>query len=117
MKFRRGEVNIICSDLEKSLHFYRDVLGFTPTTDAEGFYHMLFEGNQYLLLPTAKPSESVAPYATVAQFSMDLMVDDLAEAYAYFKEQGVVFAQEWHEGDSFFVIRDPDGLPWEVVGG
>jgi len=27
----------------------------------------------------------------------------------------VDFAQEWQEGKVMFVIRDPDGLPWEFI--
>ena len=46
MNFKLGEINIICTDVEASLRFYRDVLGFTPTTDEEGFYHLQFGGNQ-----------------------------------------------------------------------
>ena len=42
MEFRAGEINIICTDVEKSLKFYRDVLGFTPEQDEEGFYHLKF---------------------------------------------------------------------------
>jgi len=115
MKFRRGEINILCSNLEASLRFYVDILGFTPTTDAEGFYHLQFAGNQYLLLPIAARVDNPAPYGSVPQFSMDLLADDLGAAYAYFKARGVTFAKEWTEGAAMFVIRDPDGLPWEVV--
>ncbi len=31
MKFAVGEINIICTNLEASLRFYRDILGFVPT--------------------------------------------------------------------------------------
>lgn len=116
MKFSAGEINIICTDVEQSLKFYRDILGFTPTQDNEGFYHLNFDGRQYLLLPTAKQSLPAEQYTKVAQFSMDLNVDDLETAYKYFQEHDVQFAIEWQEGASMFVIRDPDGLHWEVVG-
>ncbi len=115
MKFAPGEINIICTDLEASLKFYRDVLGFTPTQDDEGFYHMQFAGRQYLLLPTAKKLLPAGEYETVAQFSMDLNVDDLEAAYKYFQGHNVEFAMEWKTGSSMFVIRDPDGLHWEIV--
>lgn len=116
MQFTFGEINIICSDLEKSLHFYRDILGFTPTTDDEGFYHLQFGGNHYLLLPIAHPNEKTAPYGSIPQFSMDLMAENLEEAFTYFKENGVTFAKEWQAGAAMFVIRDPGGLPWEIIG-
>lgn len=116
MQFTPGEINIICTDLEASLVFYRDVLGFIPTQDEDGFYHMQFAGRQYLLLPTAKKSFPVDEYETVSQFSMDLNVEDIASAYKYFQEHEVEFATKWSEGLRMFVIRDPDGLHWEIVG-
>lgn len=115
MEYTFGEINIICSDLQKSLHFYRDILGFAPQQDDEGFYHLHLGSNQFLLLPIASESQMVAPYGTVAQFSMDLLVDDLKGAYAYFQEHGVSFARHWEVGRNMFVIRDPDGLHWEVI--
>ena len=29
VEFRPGELNVVCSDLERSTKFYRDVLGFS----------------------------------------------------------------------------------------
>lgn len=116
LMFTLGEINIICTNLDRTLHFYRDILGFEPTTDDEGFYHMRFGGKSFLLLPTAQQQAPAAAYETVAQFSMDLNVDDLEAAYTYLQQQGVTIAKPWQPGDAMFVIRDPDGLPWEVVG-
>jgi catechol 2,3-dioxygenase-like lactoylglutathione lyase family enzyme len=115
MKFEPGEINIICSDVQSSLQFYRDILEFTPERDEEGFYHLHFGKRQYLLLPFAQPSPQIAGDGTIPQFSMDLIVADIKAAYEYFKEHGVAFAQEWQEGEVMFVVRDPDGLPWEII--
>ncbi|MCA9888922.1 MAG: VOC family protein [Anaerolineae bacterium] len=116
MNFSFGEINIICTNLDRTLHFYRDVLGFTPTTDEEGFYHMKFGGNQFLLLPIASQPLPESPYGSMAGCSLDLQVGDLKAAYDYFVEQGVTIDTPWQPGKSMFVIRDPDGLPWEIVG-
>ena len=43
MQFKPGEINIICSDLQQSLHFYRDLLGFSVEIDDQGFYHLRCE--------------------------------------------------------------------------
>lgn len=43
------------------------------------------------------------------------MTSDIGAAFAYVKAHGVTFAREWTEGARMFVIRDPDGLPWEVI--
>ncbi|MBK8023433.1 MAG: VOC family protein [Chloroflexi bacterium] len=112
MKLEPGEINIICSDVHRSLHFYGDTLGFLPTLDAEGFYHLRAGAAQYLLLPTARRRP---PPGSTPEFSMDLVVDNLREAYAYFQAHGVVFAQDWRDGAAMFAIRDPDGLPWEII--
>ena len=115
MKFLAGEINIICTNVDNSLRFYRDVLGFTPTQDEDGFYHMQFDGRQYLLLPIAKVKFVESDYASIAQVSMDLNVDDIETAYQYFLSHDVEFAIKWGSGRSMFVICDPDGLHWEIV--
>jgi catechol 2,3-dioxygenase-like lactoylglutathione lyase family enzyme len=115
MQFKPGEINIICSDLQQSLQFYRDLLGFSVETDDEGFYHLRCAHYQYLLLPIAQPTVPIIPYGSVPQVSLDLLVDDLEAAYRFCQQHGVAFAKEWTEGAKMFVIRDPDGLPWEVV--
>lgn len=115
MQFTPGEINIICTDLQRSLRFYCDLLGFTAQTDEDGFYHLHCGNHQYLLLPVAKPADSTPPYGSVPQFSLDLLVDDLEAAYRLCQQQDVVFAKEWTEGAVMFVIRDPDGLPWEII--
>lgn len=116
MQFNVGEINIICTNLEASLKFYCDVLGFTPTQDADGYYHLQFGGRQYLLLPIAQEKLRETSYGKQAQISMDLYVDDLEQAYQYFQTHDVTFAIEWRPHASMFVIADPDGLHWEIVG-
>jgi catechol 2,3-dioxygenase-like lactoylglutathione lyase family enzyme len=115
MHFQPGEINIICSDVQKSLHFYRDILGLTAETDAEGFYHLRSGGFQYLLLPIAGRSAPDEPYGAGAQISLDFSVDDLHAAYLYFQQHQVTIAQAWHEGAVMFVVRDPDGLHLEIL--
>lgn len=115
MQFSPGEINIICTNLESSLNFYCDVLGFVPTQDDEGYYHLLCGGRQYLLLPIAKETFSETSYGAIAQISMDLHVDDLAQAYQYCQSHAIEFASEWQIGADMFVICDPDGLHWEII--
>ncbi len=115
MQYEPGEINIICTDVQASLHFYCELLGFTSTTDEEGFYHLRCGGHQYLLLPIAQPIADLPVYGSVPQFSMDLLVADIQAAYKQLKHNGVTFAKNWQEGDIMFVARDPDGLPWEII--
>jgi len=115
VKFQPGETNIICTNLKASLTFYRDILGFSPTLDDDGFYHLQASGQQFLLLPNATEKFPDAKYESIAHMSMDLYVKNLEKAYHYFKDHNVPFAQKWQSGAVMFVIRDPDGLHWEIL--
>lgn len=115
MQFEPGEINIICTDLDASLTFYRDILGFISTTDDDGFYHLLCGDRQYLLLPIASAAMPFGEYTTSSQFSMDLVVADLKATYDYLKHHNVHIAMDYQEGKRNFVICDPDGLHWEII--
>ena len=116
MKFTFGEINIVCHELQRSLHFYRDLLGFTQVAEEAGAIH-LRSGNQlFLLLPVAKQDAPVFPsYCSVPTYSMDLMVDDLKAAYDFFLQNNVTIEQAWTSDAVMFVIRDPDGMFWEII--
>ena len=94
------------SDLERSLKFYRDILGMT----VEGQY-----GGDWVEL-TATPTtlalyrpEDGAP--RVGGASIGLAVDDVGAAVDELKENGVEVV--WGKSESpvchFAIIRDPDG--------
>lgn len=116
MKFTFGEINIICRDLQRSLHFYRNLLGFTEVAEEDGAVH-LRSGNQlFLLLPVAaQDAPAPAPYCTVPTYSMDLTVHDLKAAYDYFQQNKVTIERAWKPDAVMFVIRDPDGMLWEII--
>jgi len=115
MKFTPGEINIVCTDVEVTRQFYVDILGFSEIQDNEGYYHLICGDRQYLLLPDAKAKGASTFYGDHAVISMDLNVDDLEEAYNYLKLKGVVFESHYTPDKEYFVIRDPDGLFWEIV--
>jgi catechol 2,3-dioxygenase-like lactoylglutathione lyase family enzyme len=113
MKFRLGEINVVCRELAPSLAFYRDVLGFEVVGEEDGAVHMRGLGLAFLLLPVAREAPGPSAYGTCATFSFDLVVQDLGEARTYFEGCGVSCTGEASAG--FFVVRDPDGLAIEVV--
>jgi len=115
VKFKTGEINIICTDLERSLTFYRDVLGFN-FVEREGIACRLKCGDTFLLLlPVAKSPHPSEPYCSTATISFDLMVENIEKVFKYLQENGVEFESEWEPGSSRFFIRDPDGLVIEVI--
>ncbi len=110
-----GEINVVCSSLEASLRFYRDVLGFEQLSEEKGCWHMACGGTRFLLLPFAEPKEERLAYGSVPTISVDLIVDDLDAARAYLAAKGVDMIDEPPGDDGCFFIRDPDGLVLEIV--
>jgi catechol 2,3-dioxygenase-like lactoylglutathione lyase family enzyme len=116
MVFTPGETNIICTDLEKSLRFYRDVLGFSvEAREGPAAIHMRCADRPFLLLAVAKHPLHEVAYGDAPLISFDLLVDDIEDAILYFDENGVVFESPWREEDSHVFIKDPDGLVIEVI--
>lgn len=115
--FSLGEINIICTDLQKSLHFYRDVLGFEVTEDdsANQAIHMRLGDQAFLLLAVAGSPGQRVPYCAVPTFSIDLMVTNIATAAAHCQQYGVEFVKAWMPDARSFFIADPDGLVWEII--
>ena len=110
-----GEINIICTDLDRSLPFYRDVLGFEAIEQEGIAYHLRCGQTRFLLLPVASSKLSRPPYGQTPEFSIDLLVDDLTETVRHFQAHQVEFVSEWQANDKRVYIRDPDGLVFEVI--
>ncbi|KAA3599380.1 MAG: VOC family protein [Calditrichaeota bacterium] len=115
MNFKLGEFNIVCKDLEKSLHFYQEILGFEFVEKDSGAMRLKFGGNYFLLLPFAKNENIKTPYCENPTFSFDILVDEISEAKKYFLSKGVTIEDEETEISESFWIRDPDNLVIEVV--
>ncbi|MBT3233237.1 MAG: VOC family protein [Calditrichaeota bacterium] len=116
MQFKIGELNIICSDIERSMAFYHDLLGFEVISEEEGAWHMKCGEVPFLLLPMAKITPERKPYCQEPSVSFDLLVEDAKAAFDFFKEHSVEFEMELEPNGSYFFIRDPDGLVIEIVG-
>ena len=115
MRFRIGETNIICTDLERSLRFYCDLVGFEAMEPEGPAWHLSCDGRRFLLLGVAERSRERTPYCQIADFSLDLLVDDLAEAKRRFEAAGVEFVTEFEPSADRFFIREPDGLVLEII--
>jgi catechol 2,3-dioxygenase-like lactoylglutathione lyase family enzyme len=113
MKFRFGEINVVCTERERSLAFYRDVLGFEVVGEEGTAVHLRGVGLAFLLLPEASEVSPAVAYGTRATLSFDLIVEDLSQAQTYF--QGHDVPCEGDPSAGFFVVRDPDGLCIEIV--
>ncbi|MFT4628694.1 MAG: catechol 2,3-dioxygenase-like lactoylglutathione lyase family enzyme [Myxococcota bacterium] len=117
MEFTPGETNVICTEIDRSLVFYRDALGYRLVEMDDGAARLALGDRYLLLLPLASEPVGEAPYGERAEISFDLRTDDLEGAATHLAACGVAFETPWERGGTYFVIRDPDGLRIEVVGG
>lgn len=117
-------IAIICSDYEKSRHFYTEVLGFNIVLEtyreARDSYKLDLEvGGQYQIElfsfpnPPARPSRPEASGLRHLAFE----VDNIEEAVFHINEYGVVTEPiriDETTGKRFTFFQDPDGLPLEL---
>jgi catechol 2,3-dioxygenase-like lactoylglutathione lyase family enzyme len=115
---------LVISDMARSQHFYRDVLGATVYREYGGTSCVLnFQGNWLLLVtsggPTKdKPTVTFAPPVDPETVSHELTirVPDCQAAYEILKERGAIFLTppvDWGEEIRCF-FRDPDGNLLEI---
>lgn len=115
MQFKLGEINVICSDIERSMHFYHEILGL-ELVGREGRARRLRSHDMHiLLLPTAVRPKQPDIYAEVPTVSFDLMVEDLKLAYRHLHEHGVKMDSAFDPTAKSFHVRDPDGLVLKII--
>ena len=110
------------ADVERTVHFYQDVLGFPLTEmvenrDYAGSTHFFFDiGNGNLLAFFDLPGLDLGPYAEVlgGLHHMAISVDPAhwAQLRTRLGEAGVEYAEE--SGTSVY-FRDPDGARLELI--
>ncbi|MGY1617476.1 VOC family protein [Geodermatophilus sp. SYSU D00691] len=113
---------LISSDVERTVRFYQDVLGFPLTElienrDYPGSSHFFFDiGNGNLLAFFDFPGLDVGPYAEVLgglhHMAISVDPDHWQELVGRLEEAGV--AHEVHSGVSVY-FRDPDGARIELI--
>jgi catechol 2,3-dioxygenase-like lactoylglutathione lyase family enzyme len=113
---------LVSSDVEQTIHFYQDVLGFPLTElienrDYPGSSHFFFDiGHGNLLAFFDFPGLDVGPYAEVlgGLHHCAISVDPVhwEELVANLEEAGV--EHEVHSGVSVY-FRDPDGARIELI--
>ena len=120
MLMRLEYVIVFCSDMKRSIEFYRDRLGF-PLKRESPEWSELHCGPVTLALHIGKPAPKspwVRGETAAGQAQLGLEVLDLEAFYREKKEKGVEFAlpptkQEF--GAHLAVLLDPDGMPISVT--
>ena len=113
-------------DIEESLKFYRDILGFSTHQYKEGDDHVLFElnGSWMSIYPREKLAEDATVSAEGSGFAGFTLAHNVAseaevdELISTLKSKGVTIVKEpqkvfWGGYSSYF--SDPNGYLWEVA--
>ncbi len=105
-------------DLERSLAFYKGVLGMTVRHGAEGYAELAVEGSKFALLERWRlpglvgESESGLPPPGTHEGEVAFLVQDVDEVCALLCSREVAFVcapedRPWGQRTAYF--RDPDG--------
>ncbi|MBW3537578.1 MAG: VOC family protein [Actinobacteria bacterium] len=113
---------LLSSDVERTVRFYQEVLGFPLTDifenrDYPGSNHFFFDiGHGNLLAFFDFPDLGLAPYAEVLgglhHVAISMTPDEWDRAKARLDEAGVAYQSE--SGTSIY-FRDPDGARLELI--
>ena len=117
-------VAIICSEYERSKHFYTQILGLAVVSEvyraARGSYKLdlrLPDGTQIELFSFANPPKRPSYPEACGLRHLAFAVKDLGEAVAHLERQGVAVEPirlDDSTGKRFTFFADPDGLPLEL---
>lgn len=121
MKFYKVTPNLIVADMEKSLKFYRDVLGFTVSRTVPDKAPFIFawmkRGEADIFLNQHMPPQPGQPDLFAGRqiggtLSMYIAVEGIDELLKTVEGQGVKIAVPLHKefyGMKEFAVFDPDG--------
>lgn len=113
-----GHAIVFVSDMDRSVKFYRDVLGFSLRFDSPEWTEFDTGGTTLSLHITEKPPAGETPHTSSppGRCQIGLQVDDLDAFHDELSNQGVHCLREPTEefGVKLAKYADPDGLPFSV---
>lgn len=119
MKFSFDHNNINVLDLEKSVKFYKDALGFVEIRrhhSSDGSFTLVFLGDETTghKLELTWMKDRTEPYNLGEnEFHLAVVSDNYDEAYAFHKKMGCICYENKPMG--IYFIMDPDGYWTEVI--
>lgn len=120
-------IAIICSDYQRSLHFYTHVLGLTVLAEhyresRQSYKTDLALGDEYVVelfsFPSPPPRVTHPEAAGLRHLAFE--VDDIIETVQELDAMGIEHEEmrtDEYTGKRFLFFQDPDGLPIEVYEG
>lgn len=117
-------IAIICSDYEKSKHFYTHVMGFTVVAEnyrkeRQSYKLDLAVNDSYAieLFSFPNPPQRVSRPEAAGLRHLAFEIDNIEQAVAWLNDNNIVcepIRVDEFTGKKFTFFSDPDGLPLEV---
>jgi lactoylglutathione lyase len=111
---------VFVSDMERSVAFYRDVLGWPLTCQTPERTEFTSEGTTLVLCYASRPSGAAAVQGEIAgRCQLGFWVEDVEAFHRDMLARGTLCLQPPREdafGSKLAVYADPDGLPFSVAG-
>jgi lactoylglutathione lyase len=111
---------VFVSDMERSVAFYRDVLGWPLTLQSPERTELASEGTTLALHYASRPSGAAAVQGEIAgRCQLGFWVEDVEAFHQDMVARGTFCIQPPSEdasGAKLAVYADPDGLPFSVAG-
>ena len=116
---RIGGVRLQIADLERSLVFYRDLLGFTELSRQDGYAELAVPGAPRALvtLVERRDARPVRPRSRLGLFHFAVLVPDrasLGSVLVHLGDRGVPLGMSDHLVSEALYLSDPDGLGIEI---
>ncbi len=113
-------LTLFVSDMERSVAFYRSVLGWSLTYQSPERTELATEGTTLALHYASKPSGAAAVQGEIAgRCQLGLWVEDVEAFHQDMVARGTLCIQPPTadaSGATLAVYADPDGLPFSVAG-
>ncbi len=116
---------LICSDVERTIRFYQDLLGFPlaavfENRDYPGSTHFFFDiGHENLLaffeFPGLELGEAVETYGSMQHVAISVTPERLAALRARLDEAGVGYLGPDRGVEDSLYLKDPDGAQIELL--
>lgn len=119
MKFKFDHYNFNVLDLEKSLLFYKEALGFEEVrrhNAEDGSFVLVYLGDKetsFTLELTWLKDRKEAYNLGESEFHLAVKTDNFEEAHEYHKKMGCICYE--NEAMGIYFIMDPDGYWIEIV--